>query len=342
MGANTARVAAIAEKGGALYQRIGEFLVEQRLDPEPGNYAFAYAILCNPEGALARAVNELTEGGIRLSRRDIESLGSEVGVMAPDSKEKADGLVALAQMQVDSFDDTLGAIRTETQDFGRELAASADMIRRTHAEAAAPGGAIEQVARITAAMIERVQLAETKLERATRETQELREKLEEARDNARRDPLTDLANRRAFEEAYAKQAAAGETLCIAVCDVDHFKQVNDRFGHSVGDRVLKAIAGALSEACKGHLVARYGGEEFVVLFNGVDPGGARAILETARTTVENKRYKLRETDEPLGAVTFSGGLTLARAGESVQAAFGRADQLLYRAKGDGRNNVKVG
>jgi diguanylate cyclase len=342
MGAKAARIDAAAASRQRLFQRIGEFLIEQRLDPEPGNYAFAYAILRNPESPLARAVSELTDGGVRLSRSDIESLGCEVGTMAPDAKAQADGLVALAQMQVESFDDTLTTMREETIDFGRELAASADMIRRTHAEAAAPGGAIEQVARITAAMIDRVQAAESKLEKATREAQELREKLDEARDNARKDPLTDLANRRAFEETFAQKLAAGETLCVAVCDVDHFKSVNDRFGHAVGDRVLKSIAGALVTACGEHMVARYGGEEFVVLFSGVDAGSARGTLESARIAVENKRYKLRETDEPLGAVTISAGLTRAEPAEAVHVAFQRADALLYRAKDDGRNNVKVG
>jgi len=201
---------------------------------------------------------------------------------------------------------------------------------------------LKEVARITASMIERVHDAESRLESATREASDLREKLEEARDNARRDPLTDLPNRRALEEAYAAQAASGASICMAVCDVDHFKSVNDRFGHAVGDRVLKAIAEALTQTCAGHLVARYGGEEFAVLFTGVDVQSARVTLDAARATVATKRYRLRESDAPLGEITFSAGLATAETGEGLSTVFHRADRLLYAAKTAGRNCLQVG
>jgi diguanylate cyclase len=341
--ASAARAEGVAATDMRLYSRIGDFLTAQRLDPEPGNYAFAHAILSDPQGPLARAVEQLTDGGIRLSRSDIQSLGGDVIVSPKDVKARADGLVAMAQMGVESFDDTLNAMRIETQDFGRELAASADAIARTRGTGGADeqGGLIDEVERITAAMAQRVNFAEAQLANATRESADLRSKLEEARDNARRDPLTDLPNRRAFEEAFSAQSAAGTAMCMAVCDVDHFKSVNDRFGHVVGDRVLKSISGALRESCRGHLVARYGGEEFVVLFTGVGIDAARAILDVARATVASKAYKLRETDAPLGQVTFSAGLTGVGPDEVVGTAFHRADRALYDAKGAGRNCIRL-
>lgn len=320
-----------------LYDRIGEFLVDQRLDPDPANYAFAYQLLANPDGPLARAVHALTDGGVRLTRRDIETLGCEdkpVGGTPTATIEKAQGLVAQTQMQVEGFQDMVTAMRAETQDFGRDLAASARAMRSS-------GGDDIEVARITAAMLERVRYAEERLENANREANELRTKLEEARDNARRDPLTGLPNRRAFEEAYAGAARSDARICIAVCDVDHFKSVNDRFGHVVGDRVLKALGEALSDTCKGHLVARYGGEEFVVMFTGLDLESAREVLERARTAVSAKRYRLRETDAPLGEITFSAGLSPARPDEGFGTVFNRADQLCYAAKNAGRNCIRI-
>ncbi len=324
-----------------LYARIGQFLADQRLDPEPANYAFAHAIIANPDGPLARAVADLTDGGIRLTAKDVESLGCDVvaggGAAARD---KADGLVAQTQIQVEGFEDMVEGLRAHAQGFGRDLAASADAMRRTRS-AGDSHAAMDEVARITAVMVERVQATEAQLEKATRETAELREKLEEARDNARRDPLTDLPNRRAFEEAFAARVATGQTVWLAVCDIDHFKSVNDRFGHPVGDRVLKAIGTALAQACEGHFVARYGGEEFVVLFDDVDAGSARATLETARETIAAKHFKLRETDAPLGSVTISAGLAPSLPEDHPRSVFGRADALLYQAKNDGRNCVRV-
>lgn len=343
VGARAVRAAGQSDSSRRLYDRIGDFLVDQRLDPDPGNYAFAYHLFANPGGPLARAVHALTDGGVRLTQRDIEKLGTEIQPAQDGkvTKDKADGLVAATQMQVEGFQDMVTAMRAETQGFGRDLAASAEAISRS-TDASDGAVMIDEVARITAAMLDRVRSAEARLETATREASELREKLEEARDNARRDPLTDLPNRRALEEAYAAQAASGARICLAVCDVDHFKSVNDRFGHAVGDRVLKAIAEALSQTCAGHLVARYGGEEFAVLFTSVSIQTARTTLDAARATVATKRYRLRETDAPLGEITFSAGLAAAEPGDGLSTVFHRADRLLYAAKTAGRNCLLVG
>lgn len=336
-GAGTARADRTAAGGRRLFDEVGDFLATHRLDPEPTNYSFAHSIISNPEGALARAVAALVDGGVRLTRHDIESLGGEVAVSAKEVRKQADTLVARTQMQVENFDTTLHAIRADAQDFKRELAASADAIARSSEQD--PTQAVDDVVRITAAMIARVRDTEAQLERATDESAVLRGQLEEARENARRDPLTDLPNRRAFEEAFVAQSESGADICLAVCDIDHFKTVNDRFGHVVGDRVLKTVGAALSEACRGHLVARYGGEEFVVLFTGVDCAGAAAILDNARLVVSGKRYRVRETDAPLGDVSFSGGVTQATSGETCGTVFHRADRLLYTAKGAGRNRI---
>ncbi|AQR74498.1 GGDEF domain-containing protein [Sphingomonas sp. LM7] len=344
-GARAVRAAETSDSSRRLYDRIGEFLVDQRLEADPGNYAFAYHLLANPDGPLARAVYALTDGGVRLTKRDIETLGCEVQPSADDGKvakektEKANGLVARTQMQVEGFQDMVTAMRAETEGFGRDLAASAEAISRSTEAAGVP--AIDEVTRLTTAMLDRVRSAEARLESATREASDLRRELEEARDNARRDPLTDLPNRRAIEEAYAAQATAGTHICLAVCDVDHFKSVNDRFGHAVGDRVLKAIAETLSQTCAGHLVARYGGEEFAVLFTGVDIETARATLDAARATVATKRYRLRESDAPLGEITFSAGLAAALPGDGLSTVFHRSDRLLYSAKTAGRNRLHV-
>lgn len=340
-GARVARLTPVNHEGSRLFDCIGAFLAEHRLSPEPTHYEFAFRVLSDPTGPLAESVKALTDGGFRLSSRDIEALGGTMNTPgalpapAAIAASVVDNLVARTQMQVDGFTDMMHAMRVETQGFGRDLAASADEMRESSS-----GDGVHKVVRLTGSMLERVRTAEARLEAATHEATELRAKLEEARDNARRDPLTDLPNRRAFEEAYAELSAAGTRVCIAVCDVDHFKMVNDRFGHAVGDRVLKAIAEALSKGCSDHLVARYGGEEFAVLFSGIDKQDALATLDVAREAVAAKRYRLRESDAPLGAVTFSAGLTEAKSDEHLGTAFGRADRLLYAAKDGGRNQLK--
>ena len=348
-----------------LYASIGEFLAHHRLSVDPAHYAFAHKVLSDERGPLAASVARITDGGFRLSSRDIEDLGGHAvagapvaapaavndsgsrdsddatAAMSPAAKAaaaevKVQTLVAKAQMQVEGFSDTVRAIHADTQGFGRDLRASTDAL-----SASRDAMAVDEVVRMAGSMLDRVLSAEARLAAATSEADKLRDELEEARDDARRDPLTNLPNRRAFEDAFETALKDRANVCVAICDVDKFKSVNDRFGHAVGDRVLKAIAEALRSGCDEHFVARYGGEEFVIMFTGLSPADALSTLEGARQAVGAKRYRLRETDAPLGAVTFSGGLTKVDDGDTRGSALGRADKLLYAAKADGRNCIHV-
>lgn len=324
----------VEQAGGDLFARIGAFMRDQRLSPEPVHYSFAYNVLNDPSGALAKAVADLTDDGVRLSRNDIELLGGTVRRRAEDA-EDAERLAAEARAQVEGLADVVRQMHEETRDFGRDLAGHA-----AEMQLAAPVPGMAEIARITGAMLTRIHESERRLADATREAEELRGKLVEARVTARRDPLTGLPNRRAFEEAFA--ANSGHRRCLALCDVDRFKRINDGFGHGVGDRVLGAIADTLRVACEGHLVARHGGEEFAVLIYDLSLERAAELLEDARAGVSAKRFRSRETDRLIGRVTMSVGLIAVADGESLDQACARADALLYSAKAAGRDQLSMG
>ncbi|TPG41364.1 diguanylate cyclase [Sphingomonas koreensis] len=327
------------EASRRLFSRIGGFLSDHQLPPTPANYALAYRVVADPQGPLAVAVAELIDGGVRLTQAALESLGGDIGDADDSARQLAASqtLVAQTQAQVEGFESMVASMRAETADFGDNLAAGANAIRATRDSVR-----IDEMVDIAGAMVKRVRTAEQRLQAATNEASELRQKLQEARDNARRDALTGLSNRRALEESYAAASASGEPLCLAVCDVDCFKAFNDSFGHLVGDRVLKAIADILGDSCAGHLVSRYGGEEFAVLFSGVPLNDAIDTLDAARMAVAAKRYRVRETNAPIGEITFSAGITAAAPREPLGDLFARADRLLYAAKADGRNCLKAG
>jgi diguanylate cyclase (GGDEF)-like protein/PAS domain S-box-containing protein len=150
------------------------------------------------------------------------------------------------------------------------------------------------------------------------------------------DALTGVANRHGAEVALATTLAAaaraGQPLSVAIIDVDHFKQVNDRHGHGVGDVVLRQIAGVLiGEARGSDTIVRWGGEEFVALLPGTIEG-AVAFCERVRAVVET-------LSTPAGALTVSAGVSLFAPGASLDAAVARADVQLYEAKRAGRNRV---
>jgi diguanylate cyclase (GGDEF)-like protein len=153
---------------------------------------------------------------------------------------------------------------------------------------------------------------------------------------AERDPLTGLWNRRRSDAELATVLGTGRRACVALLDLDHFKQVNDTFSHAVGDDVLRRVADLLRGAA-GH-AGRQGGEEFLLLL----PGGldeATRACEAIRQTLE--RYAWQTVAAGL-RVTASIGVTELRPGEDANTGVSRADDLLYAAKHAGRNRVAVG
>ncbi|MCC2980905.1 sensor domain-containing diguanylate cyclase [Sphingomonas sp. IC4-52] len=335
------------QKDAELYEAVGQFLADHKLSIEPANYAFAYRVLVDPAGPLARSVADLTDGGVRLTAQDIAQLGGPAPTNAapagngdaassrPSSEliVQADAMIARAEMQVADFSQAVRSIHAETSGFGRDLAASAAAMRQ-----ADPVTGTDEVFRLTATMIDRANVAERRMAAAEQEAEALRSALDEARGTARLDPLTELANRRAFDEAY-DAVPPGTPIALALCDIDHFKRVNDDFGHAVGDRVLRAVGLTIASESAGAVVARYGGEEFAILFIGVDLDAAVALVDRARSAVAARRFRSRKTDAPIGVITISGGVAAGMSDEPREVLYARADAALYRAKAAGRNRA---
>lgn len=147
----------------------------------------------------------------------------------------------------------------------------------------------------------------------------------------RTDPLTGVCNRRALEESldsmFAMMRRYDRTFCIAIFDIDHFKEVNDKHGHVSGDNILRDVARVLNECVREtDLLARFGGEEFVVIMPHTDLAGAMIFSERARENVE-----------ACLPVTISGGAAQASADDDPKKLLARADDALYGAKDAGRN-----
>ena len=155
------------------------------------------------------------------------------------------------------------------------------------------------------------------------------------------DPLTQLRNRRFAMEVAQHEAAVyqrgGRPLVLVLGDIDHFKQVNDRFGHEMGDTALKAVAQVLRNGVRevDH-VARWGGEEFLMLLPATDEAEALRVSERLRGDVE--RLNLAQNGQPV-PLTLTLGISLLAQGETVEHALARADRAMYSGKQDGRNRV---
>lgn len=160
------------------------------------------------------------------------------------------------------------------------------------------------------------------------------------------DPLTGLRNRRGFEKACARTYGRDPELlsqaAILVVDIDHFKQVNDSYGHLFGDRVIRACAEVLTNSVKGRdLAVRFGGEEFLVLLPQTSQAGALAVAEQIRVAFSRVRIRRTGSTDTARPVSLSVGVAIPTRGETVEAAIERADQALYAAKKGGRNCVRL-
>jgi diguanylate cyclase (GGDEF)-like protein len=180
-------------------------------------------------------------------------------------------------------------------------------------------------------------------ERSRRQRHELAEALARIQELATRDELTGLINRRHMVELLEQErqrcVRSGHTFCVAIIDIDHFKQINDRFGHAAGDAVLQRFAReALGAIRVADVLARWGGEEFVLLLSDARLPLARGGIERVRQRIESLQMLL---EHPPLRVTLSAGLTEHIAGESVVDALDRADRALYEAKAEGRNRIVV-
>ena len=177
---------------------------------------------------------------------------------------------------------------------------------------------------------------------------ELEDHLVEARENMRfqatHDPLTSLWNRGVIEEFLSREIhrSRRENTCTVVilCDVDHFKRVNDQFGHNIGDDVLREVARRLQRSVRSYdMVGRFGGEEFLVILNKCDPNSALARAENLRGVIAKRPFQTRT--EPLD-ITVSVGLALSTDfhDRTVDEILAGVDAALYAAKNSGRNCVR--
>jgi len=193
-------------------------------------------------------------------------------------------------------------------------------------------------------MQSRVNELSRELEASHQQIVSLRSNITEVGKIAMIDSLTELGNRRFFDQALrneiARARAGGADLCLAMADLDRFKAVNDRFGHVVGDHLLRLFADLVNLHVKGRgLAARYGGEEFALLFPGSGIETATAIVDKIRRELEAKRWVVGPKEDRLGTITASFGVAKLTSTETLESFVARADAKLFEAKSAGRNRV---
>ena len=261
---------------------------------------------------------------------------------------------ARAARAMDSFgnglNDVIGTVLGKLEDAGQQTMAYQNTLTAASGALGGEGSPEDMRALVngllaaTREMEQRTKSLEGELKRSGEQVSDLRSKLDNVRKESLTDPLTNIANRKAFDDsvhrAMEHMAQEPEAVTLLLCDIDHFKKFNDTWGHQTGDQVLRLVASCLAENVKGRdTAARYGGEEFGVVLRGTGLEAATLVANQIRKTVEAKKLVKKSTGDVLGTITISIGVAQFAPGEAAEAVIRRADACLYGAKHNGRNLV---
>lgn len=195
---------------------------------------------------------------------------------------------------------------------------------------------------------EQNRILQERLKGMEEESRELRLHLAQQEQKAMRDALTELPNRAAYDRQIRHETeqwrnsqtlGIGKELCLIICDVDHFKRINDTYGHLAGDKVLKVLAREISNRVrKSDFVARYGGEEFAIVMSNTSLDDAERLTNKLRQAIEQCPFHFKEKQVQ---ITMSFGVAAYQPGDTLEMVFDRADKALYSAKEQGRNRVCI-
>lgn len=326
----------------SLARRAVEAMEAASVWPTPLNFELWLQYLGDPDGALGREIQRMLAAGEPFTEATAEVLAAEYLPRARLTEEIRDAGRVLDR-ELSSVSEAISRAHRAQADYGLTLEGAAGSLEVADG-APQLRAIVSSLSDATRKIRTDNDVLEKKLELSTREIARLSEHLEQVRRDSMTDALTNLANRKAFDEqlesACQTALSDGARLSLAVLDIDHFKRFNDTWGHQTGDQVLRYVAGVLARTAGApRVAARYGGEEFALIFPGESLPEVEAALEGIRKEIGSRSLRRRSTNDDLGAVTVSIGFANHRGGESAASLLGRADAALYASKRSGRNRV---
>jgi len=272
----------------------------------------------------------------------VKEVNSELGDITGVLLREQAGLVS-GRRDSEDFHETLAAGVSQIQE---HIESESDIDRLKDGVSQSLGGIRTAITEFTESDAQRLAQAEernaelqARVARMEKESKRLREGLDRKREQLMRDTLTGVRSRLAYDETLAQELSRyrryQDPFSLAVLDIDHFKRVNDTYGHSAGDKALKLVAKRVEAKLREtDLLFRVGGEEFVLLLPRTGLSAARPLVETVRSAVGEAAFHFEGAPVP---ITVSAGVTAVREDDTAETIFARADDALYRAKKAGRD-----
>ena len=308
--------------------------------PTPLNYEIWLYVASDPSSAIAIEVSRLVSTGTKITEDVSESLAGKFISRMKLNEEVRDAGTRLTR-ELASISTLISDAQKSQSAYSKTLEGAREEI--THAGTDSLASLVAKLANATQIVLDQHSKLEVKLNESSNEVNRLRKHLDQVRHEAMTDALTNLANRKAFDERleqYCDQADKTSPLTLAIVDIDYFKRFNDTWGHQTGDQVLRYVASVLARlGNEPRFAARYGGEEFALLFPRESIDSVEAILNEARQEIASRALKRRSTNEDLGNVSISAGIAVFDPSEDMDSLINRADLALYESKNNGRNQV---
>ena len=310
----------------------------------PINYALVYYYMSGDNMALNEKLERLFESPGEWTKQEAIHLFNRY--VCPYTEEMDDDKSSVRDEMITTVTGILSMLVElvgKTSDSNKSL----DVHLHSLSEVKSPSEILKIAAKIvneTQAFIDDTSKFEASLEESTQEIAFLKVELDDAKKQATKDALTQLNNRRGFDHSLQESIRAYKTrrqqFCLLLIDIDHFKKINDSYGHLVGDKVLVGLSKVLGRQMRPNdYLARFGGEEFAVIFPDTPPDQAYMLAEGMRKSIQKLRLKQIKTGQQIGQVTISGGLSFYQDNETSLELTDRCDTALYQAKSSGRNRI---
>ncbi len=309
----------------------------------PQNFAVWYEYTTGINPALSEAITKLQDGGAIFDDNTIERL--YLKFVSECNMDVEWALREDIQQLLKKLAETTSETDIQAHQFDTSLHRYGDTLKQ-NPDPTQLIALIANIAGETNKMIGSMQELQSELKVSKQKVEKLHLELQSARGEALIDPLTGILNRRGFENSakltLSDHPALSKGLCLLMIDIDHFKRINDTYGHLFGDKVIRAVANTLKSKVRGQdSVARLGGEEFALLLAETNLAGAHTVAENIRQTIEGCQIHRHDNQEKIGGITISIGIAPYTSGNGLVDLLGHADKALYVSKRQGRNRTTV-
>lgn len=329
------------EKSNEYLRMVLKYLGQFQIPPNPFSYTVWYEYVSGRNPELTEAIDKLIANGTSFTPEIIRGLLKHlIANKAALSNEKAQSEIRDIIRQMQEY------FTSEEND----MQSHTDAIE-THVNNMPGDISFNELQKIsndilseTKSIVDGSNRLKKRLKDSSKEVARLKKELESFKEKATRDVLTGIGNRAAFESDMMRETTIarknGKPLSLLLCDIDHFKKVNDTYGHLIGDKVLKATASILKSQVKGRdCLSRYGGEEFAIILPDTALESGLTVAEKIRRHFNTLKWTNKGSKDIIKPITISIGAALYRPGESVDDTIKRADVALYNSKNTGRNRV---